>query len=159
MTTDRPPLRVLFLCTGNSARSQMAEALLRHMSKGRVDVFSAGSEPRGEVHPLAKEILENRYAIDTSALTPKSMNQFLGERFDYVITVCDRAAEVCPVFPGDPERIHWSFEDPAAFEGTDAQRRAFASVANGIAGRLRVWMSLPAIHKRIESSGASSGAA
>jgi protein-tyrosine-phosphatase len=152
MTVDQPPLRVLFLCTGNSARSQMAEALLRQLSKGRVEVFSAGSKPQAQVHPLAKETLEYRYGIDTTDLVPKSMDRFLGQRFDYVITVCDRAAEACPVFPGDPERIHWSFEDPAAVEGEGARRRAFASVANGLAGRLRVWMSLPAVHRRIESA-------
>jgi protein-tyrosine-phosphatase len=156
MTVDQLPLRVLFLCTGNSARSQMAEALLRHMSKGRVEVFSAGSAPQAHVHPLAKETLEHRYGIDTSALTPKSMDQFRGERFEYVITVCDRAAEVCPVFPGDPERIHWSFEDPAAVVGDSAQRRAFASVANGIAGRLRLWLSLPTVRDRIEMVGSHS---
>ena len=143
-------MRVLFLCTGNSARSQMAEALLRHLSKGRVDVFSAGSKPQPQVHPIAKETLEYRYGIDASGLVPKSLDRFLGERFDYVITVCDRAAEACPVFPGDPERIHWSFEDPAAVNGETAQRRAFARVANGIAGRLRVWMSLPVVRDRID---------
>jgi len=143
-------MRVLFLCTGNSARSQMAEALLRHLSKERVDVFSAGSKPQPEVHPLAKETLEYRYGIDASGLVPKSLDRFLGERFDYVITVCDRAAEACPVFPGDPERIHWSFEDPAAVIGEGARRRAFATVASGIAGRLRVWMSLPAVRDRID---------
>src|SRR4029077_5612127 len=119
----------LFLCTGNSARSQMAEALLRHLSKGRVDVFSAGSKPQPQVHPIAKETLEYRYGLDATDLVPKSLDRFLGERFDYVITVCDRAAEACPVFPGDPERIHWSFEDPAAVNGETAQRRAFARVA------------------------------
>ncbi len=159
MTTDPDPLRVLFLCTGNSARSQMAEALLKQLSKHRVEVFSAGSAPQPEVHPLAKETLEYRYGIDTSGLAPKSMDRFLGERFDYVITVCDRAAEVCPVFPGDPERIHWSFEDPAAIKDDDARRRAFVSVANGIAGRLRVWMSLPAVQRRIDAAEPSSGAA
>ena len=159
MTGDNKPLRVLFLCTGNSARSQMAEALLRQLSKNRVDVFSAGSAPQPEVHPLAKETLEQRYGIDASSLAPKSMDRFLGERFDYVITVCDRAAEVCPVFPGDPERIHWSFEDPAGVTDEDARRRAFAWVANGIAGRLRVWMSLPAVQRRIDAAEPSSGAA
>jgi len=151
--TDASPerLRVLFLCTGNSARSQMAEALLRQMAKGKVDVFSAGSAPQPNVHPLARETLENRYGIDASDLYPKSMNAFLTDRFDYVITVCDRAAEACPVFPGDPTRIHWSFDDPAAVEGESARRRAFASVANGIAGRLRVWLSLPAVRDRIDA--------
>jgi protein-tyrosine-phosphatase len=151
MTADQSPLRVLFLCTGNSARSQMAEALLRQLSKNRVEVFSAGTAPRPEVHPLAKETLEYRYGIDTSGLKPKSMDRLLGESFDYVITVCDRAAETCPVFPGDPERMHWSFEDPAVVEGEGPQRRAFASVANGLAARLRVWMSLPAVRDRIEA--------
>jgi len=146
---ETPRLRVLFLCTGNSARSQMAEALLRHLSKDGIEVYSAGSTPQAEVHPLAKETLEYRYGIETSALYPKSMTAFLGDRFDYVITVCDRAAEACPVFPGDPERIHWSFEDPAAVEGEAARRRAFATVANGIAGRLRVWMALPAVQQRL----------
>jgi len=157
MTADDHRLRVLFLCTGNSARSQMAEALLRQLSKNRVEVVSAGSAPQPEVHPLAKETLEYRYGIDTSGLVPKSMDRFLGERFDHVITVCDRAAEVCPVFPGDPERIHWSFEDPAAVEGEGARRRAFASVANGLAARLRVWMSLPAVRDRIEAAEPSTG--
>jgi arsenate reductase len=157
MTPDSQRLRVLFLCTGNSARSQMAEALLRQLSKNRVEVFSAGSAPQPRVHPLAKETLEYRYGIDTSGLAPKSMDKFLGESFDYVITVCDRAAEVCPVFPGDPERIHWSFEDPAAVEGEAARRRAFASVANGLAARLRVWMSLPAVRDRIETAERSAG--
>ena len=99
MTADQPPLRVLFLCTGNSARSQMAEALLRQLSKGRVEVFSAGSKPQPEVHPLAKETLES------------------------------------------------------------ARRRAFAAVANGLSGRLRVWMSLPAVHTRIESAEPSAASA
>ena len=159
MTGDSKLLRVLFLCTGNSARSQMAEALLKQLSKDRVEVVSAGSAPQPQVHPLAKETLENRYGIDASGLAPKSMDRFLGERFDYVITVCDRAAEVCPVFPGDPERIHWSFEDPAAVKDEDARRRAFASVANGIAGRLRVWMSLPAVQRRIDAAAPPSSAA
>jgi protein-tyrosine-phosphatase len=152
MSEQSRRLRVLFLCTGNSARSQMAEALLRHLSKGRMDVFSAGSAPQAQVHPLAKETLEYRYGLDTGSLFPKALDQFLGERFDYVITVCDRAAEACPVFPGDPERIHWSFEDPAAVEGESARRRAFASVASGLAARIRVWLALPAVQRWIEAA-------
>src|SRR5258705_3781918 len=109
MTGDSKPLRVLFVCTGNSARSQMAEALLRQLSKNRVEVFSAGSAPQPEVHPLAKETLEQRYGIDASSLAPKSMDRFLGERFDYANTVCDRAAAGRPGVPGDPQRTHWSF--------------------------------------------------
>jgi protein-tyrosine-phosphatase len=145
-------LRVLFLCTGNAARSQMAEALLRHLSKGRADVYSAGSSPQPAVHPLARSTLQQRYGIDAADLHPKSMSDFLGQRFDFIITVCDKAAEVCPVFPGDPERIHWSFEDPTTLQDADAQARAFEHVANGLAGRLRIWMSLPDIRRRLDAA-------
>lgn len=144
-------LRVLFLCTGNSARSQMAEALTRELSGHRIDVVSAGSAPQADVHPMAKAVLMDRFGVDTVGLRPKSLTQFLGQRFDYVITVCDRAAESCPVFPGDPQRIHWSFEDPAAVQGAESQRRAFEDVATGLSARLRIWMSLPEIHRRIEA--------
>jgi arsenate reductase len=147
MSDDR--LSVLFLCTGNSARSQMAEALLRQLSGHRVDVYSAGSAPQREVHPFARSTLETKYGIDTSELHPKPLNLFLRRHFDYVITVCDRAAESCPVFPGDPQRIHWSFEDPAAVKGDAEQRRAFEHVATGLAGRLRIWLSLPDVSKRV----------
>ena len=139
MSSNR--LRVLFICTGNSARSQMAEALLRKMSDGVVDVYSAGTQPHAEVHPVALGVLRDLFHIDTSELHPKHLDQFSKERFDYVITVCDRARERCPFFPGDPKRIHWSFEDPSTIEGTKAQRRAFKDTANGLAARLRVWMA------------------
>jgi protein-tyrosine-phosphatase len=148
MAIDR--LRVLFLCTGNSARSQMAEALLRQLSRDRVDVYSAGSAPQPEVHPLARATLENRFGIDTTALHPKSLNRFVDQQFDYVITVCDRAAETCPVFPGDPQRIHWSYEDPAALHDATAQRRAFDRVATELAARIRIWLSLPDVTRRLE---------
>ena len=143
------PLRVLFLCTGNTARSQMAEALLRHLTRGRAEVFSAGSAPGAQVHPLAAATLQDRYNIDASGLYPKSMEDFLSERFDFVITVCDQAAEACPIFPGVPERIHWRFEDPAAIDHPDRQRRAFEDVASGLAARLRIWLSLPEIRGRL----------
>lgn len=142
-------LRVLFLCTGNAARSQMAEALLRHLSKGRADVFSAGSVPAQEIHPAAKAVLEDKFGIDTSELVPKSMNDFLGDRFDFVITVCDNVAERCPVFPGNPQRIHWSFEDPTLEPTPDGQRRACERVANGLADQLRIWMSLPDVRRNL----------
>ena len=143
-------LRVLFLCTGNSARSQIAEALLRKLSRGRADVFSAGTSPGVEVHPMAADVLRTRFQVDTDDLYPKHLNRFLGQAFDYVITVCDRTAETCPTFPGDPERIHWSFEDPAASEDVEARRRAFELVANGLAARMRIWMALPAVHGRLD---------
>ena len=145
-------LRVLFLCTGNSARSQIAEALLRKLSRGRADVFSAGASPATEVHPSAVEVLQSRFNIDTADLFPKHLNRFRDDRFDYVITVCDRTAETCPTFPGDPERIHWSFDDPATVNGEEAQRRAFALVANKLAARLRIWMALPAVHLRLDAA-------
>ena len=145
-------LRVLFLCTGNSARSQMAEGLLRKLSRGRVDVFSAGSSPKTEVHPLATDALRSRFQADTDDLYPKHLNRFVGQVFDYVITVCDRTAETCPTFPGDPERIHWSFDDPAACEDEEARRRAFELVANGLAARMRIWMALPAVQRRLDAA-------
>ena len=147
-----PRLRVLFLCTGNAARSQMAEALLRHLSKGRVDVFSAGSVPAQEIHPEARAVLEETFQIDTSNLAPKSMTSFVNERFDYVITVCDKVAERCPVFPGDPEQIHWSFADPVQQRTAVEQRRACEQIANGLAGRLRIWLSLPQVRRRLEAT-------
>ena len=145
-------LRVLFLCTGNSARSQMAEALLRQMSRDRVDVMSAGTHPQASVHPMARTVMEEKFGADTQRLVPKHLNQFVGQDFDFVITVCDRAAESCPAFPGDPERIHWSFEDPAAANEPAAQRRAFENVATGLAARIRLWMALPAVRQRIEAT-------
>jgi protein-tyrosine-phosphatase len=145
-------LRVLFLCTGNSARSQMAEALLRHLSKGCADVFSAGSDPASAIHPAARAVLEEKFGINTSSLAPKSMHEFIGERFDFVITVCDQVAESCPVFPGDPERVHWNFADPALEPTPEAQRRACEHVANGLAGRIRLWMSLPEIRRRLDTN-------
>lgn len=150
-----PAMRVLFLCTGNSARSQMAEALTRLISSNRIEALSAGSAPQKVVHPVAKSTLEERYDIDTSRLFPKSLNRFLDQRFDFVITVCDAVAETCPVFSGDARRIHWSFEDPAAVEGEEAQRRAFATVASGLAARLRIWMALPEIKNRLDAASAS----
>ena len=146
------PLRVLFLCTGNSARSQMAEALLRKLSRGKIDVFSAGTEPAVEVHPSALDVLKTRFDVDTSPLYPKHVNRFVGgEGFDYVITVCDRAAEVCPTLPGDSDRIHWGFDDPAAVAGAD-QRRAFETVANGLAARIRIWMALRSVQRRLDEA-------
>ena len=146
--SDRPPLRVLFLCTGNSARSQMAEAILRQMSHGQIDVASAGSAPEAQVHPMALQALAT-LGISMADQYPKSLQQFLGDRFDYVITVCDRSAERCPNLPGDPERIHWSFDDPVAATGTVEERqRAFDNIATQLVNRVRIWMALPGIGGR-----------
>ncbi|HYN90105.1 MAG TPA: arsenate reductase ArsC [Ardenticatenaceae bacterium] len=136
-----PPARVLFLCTHNSARSQMAEALLRHYGKGKVEVFSAGSEP-SHVNPYAVRIMARR-DIDISQARSKHLDQYCDQRFDYVITVCDRARDVCPVLPGDPEQIHWSFPDPAAVEGTEAEKlRAFEDTARQLTNRIQHLMIL-----------------
>jgi len=144
-----PQLRVLVLCTGNSARSQMAEALLRHASHGGVHVESAGSHPQPDIHPMARDAMQRLFQLNLDGQFPKQLDRFLGQHFDYVITVCDRAAESCPVFPDDPERIHWSFEDPAAVTGSDRDRqRAFDVTATQLFSRIRLWLSLPAIRQR-----------
>ncbi len=117
-------LRVLFLCTHNSARSQMAEGLLRQYAGDQIEVASAGTEPGG-VHPLAMKAMQE-IDIDISGARSKSVDEFLDQHFDYVITLCDQANETCPLFPGDPERIHWSFTDPSAAKGSEEERlRAF----------------------------------
>lgn len=127
----------------------MAEAILRHLSRGRIQVFSAGSHPRPEIHPLAREAVGKVFKLDMEGQYPKGFDDFLGQRFDYVISVCDRAAESCPVFPGDPTRIRWSFEDPAQVQGTEAVRRsAFENTVKDLTRRIRVWMSLPAVSSR-----------
>jgi arsenate reductase (thioredoxin) len=114
--------RVLILCTGNSARSQMAEGLLRHDAGGRFEVFSAGTRP-SHVRPEAIAVMAE-LGIDISGHRSKSVDEFNGERFDYVLTVCDNAREVCPIFPGSTSMVHCSFEDPAALQGTEEERLA-----------------------------------
>jgi len=136
-----PARRVLFLCTHNSARSQMAEAILRELGGNRVEVASAGTEAT-RVHPLAIREMAER-GLDISGQRSKPMDELVGERFDYVVTVCDNARESCPVFPGDPERIHWSIPDPAAVEGQEKQRRdAFKRAANELTTRIRYLIAL-----------------
>jgi arsenate reductase (thioredoxin) len=130
------PIRVLFVCTGNSARSIMAEALLRRQGRGRFEVFSAGTEPRG-VNPLTLRVLAEA-GIDASAARSKSVQEYLGQPFDYVITVCDQAREACPVFPGGRQTLHWGYDDPAEATGTDEEklvvfRRVFAAIGERIA--------------------------
>lgn len=125
------PIRVLFLCTGNSSRSQMAEALLHRRSGGRVTTCSAGSRP-APIHPDAVTTMA-AHGIDLSAARPKHLDEFTGQRFDQVITLCDRVREMCPEFPGHPATAHWSIPDPAA---DPAGRPAFDSVAADIAERV-----------------------
>ena len=120
--TDLDPIRVLFVCTGNSARSVMAEALLRQQGGDAFEVYSAGTEPKG-INPLTLRVLADA-GIDASWARSKSVDEFLGQSFDYVVTVCDQARQTCPVFPGVHESLHWGYEDPAAAEGTEAERLA-----------------------------------
>jgi ArsR family transcriptional regulator, arsenate/arsenite/antimonite-responsive transcriptional repressor / arsenate reductase (thioredoxin) len=135
------PIRILFLCTENSARSQIAEALMCSLSKGKVEAFSAGSHP-STIHPYALKVLA-QHGIETSHLRSKHFDEFRGQTFDRIITLCDRVREVCPTFPGDPERIHWSFPNPAAVEGTEEERyRAFKQVAQQLTTRLRLLLIL-----------------
>ncbi|HYK95965.1 MAG TPA: arsenate reductase ArsC [Candidatus Dormibacteraeota bacterium] len=134
-------ISVIFVCTGNSARSQMAEALLRHDAGDRFDVVSAGVSPRG-VHPLTIAALD-AVGIDISGAKSKPVGQFLGRRFDYVITLCDRARATCPVFPGGSDTLHWGLDDPAEATGTDAERRAaFDRTLREISGRLHAFIPL-----------------
>ena len=135
-------IRVLFLCTGNSARSQMAEGLLRAHGGDRFEIYSAGSEPAERVNPLAIAAMQE-LGYDISAAYPKHLAQFLNDPWDYVITVCDRVRDVCPVFPGDHEQVHWGFDDPAAAEGTEEQRlRVFRRVRGEIDQRLKLFLNV-----------------
>ncbi|HZO55124.1 MAG TPA: arsenate reductase ArsC [Bryobacteraceae bacterium] len=127
--------RILILCTGNSARSQMAEGLLRDLAGGRVEVFSAGTKPTG-VRPEAIEAM-SELGIDISSHRSKHVDEFAGQPFDTVITVCDNAREACPVFPASVEMLHWSFEDPAAVEGSyEVRLAAFRRIRDQIRDRL-----------------------
>ena len=137
---------VLFLCTDNSARSILAEVLIEHWGQGRFNGYSAGSVPRGAVHPLALEELE-RHHLSTSGLRSKSWNEFArpgAPVMDFVFTVCDQAAgEVCPVWPGKPVTAHWGVPDPAAVEGTGAEKiRAFRYAYQALETRIKLFTSL-----------------
>lgn len=138
---------ILFLCTGNSARSIMAEALVTTMSRGRFKGFSAGSQPGGKVNPFAIEkVQETGYPMQN--LRSKSWDEFSqahAPKMDFIITVCDNAAaEPCPFWPGQPVSAHWSFEDPAAVEGTDEQKRAaFNKIFRQIVARMNTFLALP----------------
>ncbi len=132
--------KVLILCTANSARSQMAEGLLRELGGGEYEVHSAGSQP-STVNPFAIKAMEQR-GIDISGHRSKSLSEFLQTEFDTVITVCDHAAETCPVFPGKATRIHWGFPDPAAVQGTDeAVLASFITVRDGLEAKFREWLA------------------
>jgi arsenate reductase len=135
------PIRVLFVCTGNSARSQIAQALLERYGGPDFEVESAGTEPRG-ANPLAVRVLAE-HRIDWSGARSKSVNEFLGQSFEYVITVCDRARQTCPVFPGSENTLHWGLDDPAEVQGTEAERlAAFQATAMELTIRLRPFIEI-----------------
>jgi protein-tyrosine-phosphatase/DNA-binding transcriptional ArsR family regulator len=142
--------RVLFLCTGNSARSQMAEALLAQMAGGTIDVASAGSHPKA-LHPNAVRVLAKR-GIDISANRTKHLDEFVSQRFDEVITLCDRVREVCPEFPSQPELVHWSIPDPALEGSTNrASYPAFERTADELETRIGFqlhWLAEPTLTRR-----------
>lgn len=135
------PIRVLFVCTGNSARSQIAEAVLGRIGGSDFEVYSAGTEPRG-VNPLAVEVLDDG-GIDWSGAHSKSVDEFTGQSFDYVITVCDRARQTCPTFPGLHNTLHWGLDDPAEVAGSDAEKlRAFQRTYMELNHRIRPFVEV-----------------
>lgn len=141
------PANVLFLCTGNSARSILAEALLNHWGRGRFRGFSAGSFPKGQVHPMSVALLRS-LALPTEGLRSKSWSEFAAagaSRMDFVFTVCDQAAgEVCPIWPGRPVTAHWGVPDPATAEGSEAERMAaFRDAHRRLEARIKRFIALP----------------
>jgi arsenate reductase (thioredoxin) len=168
--TPQQTYNVLFLCTGNSARSILAESLLNTLGEGKFRAFSAGSFPKGQVHPMAIELLK-RVNMPTENLRSKSWDEFAAPgapALDLIFTVCDNAAgEVCPVWPGKPVTAHWGIADPAAVEGTDAEKAfAFRKAFRELETRIKLLMSLPidsldrmALHARLHDIGKSSTAA
>lgn len=141
------PYNVLFLCTGNSARSILAEALMNQLGKGRFQAYSAGSFPKGEVHPFALDLLQ-KSGHDISALRSKSWEEFSqpgAPQMDFIFTVCDNAAnEVCPIWPGHPMTAHWGLPDPAAVDGTEVEQRlAFAETYRMLSTRIGIFVNLP----------------
>lgn len=147
LRTDLKPWKVLFLCTGNSARSILAEAYLNAAGKGRFTAYSAGSRPAGKVNPWAIELLAQK-GLPTRGLRSKSWEEFAGAdapKLDFIFTVCDNAAgEACPIWPGEPMTAHWGVADPAAVGGTDdAKRKAFACAFMELSARIDLFLALP----------------
>ncbi len=139
---DRP--KILFLCTGNSARSIFAEYLIKKIGRNRFEAYSAGSQPAGTVNPFAIRVLEEQYGIDARTARSKSWDEFKDTPFDIIITVCDRARESCPIFPGQPIVAHWSIPDPALATGIDEQKlRQFKETARQIQRRIDLLCSFP----------------
>jgi arsenate reductase (thioredoxin) len=146
VTAALDPIRVLVVCTGNSARSIMAEALIRSKGGDAFESFSAGTEPR-TVNPLTVRVLEEA-GLDVSWARSKSVEEFLGQTFDYVITVCDEARQACPVFPGVHESLHWGYEDPALAEGSEEERLVvFRRVFVQLSERIGTFLPLARKHR------------
>lgn len=141
-TPDRR-YKILFLCTGNSARSILAEFFLRRLDPKRFEAYSAGANPKGRVNPHVLELLRDSYHIDATGARSKSWEEFRDVRFDFVITVCDKARESCPVWPGQPVIAHWGSEDPDAAQSEEAQRQAIKKVGLEIYRRLGLFTALP----------------
>ncbi len=138
------PYNMLFLCTGNSARSILAESIVNHLGKGRFNGFSAGSQPKGEVHPYALDLLASLH-LPIDGLRSKSWDEFAvagAPSMDFIVTVCDNAAgEVCPIWPGQPMKAHWGLPDPAAVQGTEAERRAaFQHAFAALESRIKLFL-------------------
>lgn len=133
-------MKVLFLCTGNSCRSQMAEGFARHLGQGKIEAFSAGTEPAERVHPLAIQVMAEK-GIDLSTHRPKSVDEFLSQPLDTVITVCGDAQEQCPAFPGPVHREHWPLPDPARATGTEEEvLEVFRTVRDELQARVAHWL-------------------
>jgi arsenate reductase len=151
------PIRVLVVCTGNSARSIIAEALIRQHGGADFDVRSAGTEPRG-INPLTERVLDEA-RVDHSWARSKSVNEFLDQDFDYVITVCDQARQVCPVFPGGGQKLHWGYDDPAEVEGTEEERlNAFRTTLTMMSSRIGQFIVLARREQRERSVATTAGA-
>ncbi|MGW8205278.1 arsenate reductase ArsC (plasmid) [Sphingomonas bisphenolicum] len=164
--TDRI-YNVLFLCTGNSARSILGEAVMNKLGEGRFRAYSAGSQPKGQVHPMALSVLQG-LGFDTTDMRSKSWDEFAGAgapQFDFIFTVCDNAAgETCPVWIGHPMTAHWGIEDPAAIEG-EGQREAFLQALRYLQNRIALFLALPisslddmAMRRKLKGIGQSEGA-
>jgi len=140
-----PPkkFKILFLCTGNSARSILAEYFLKRLAPSRFEAYSAGANPKGRVNPYVLELLREGYHIDASGARSKSWEEFQRERFDFVITVCDKARESCPVWPGQPIIAHWGSEDPDSVTDPEEQRKLIKKVGVEIHRRLGLFTALP----------------
>jgi arsenate reductase len=164
-TAANQPLRVLILCTGNSARSQMAEAVLNQKGGGRFIAESAGSQPATRVNPYAVEVLREA-GIDWQGRSPRGIEDLGSKTWDIVITVCDRAKEACPIFPRQPALAHWGMEDPAGVEGDEeTKRRAFREALQLISRRIDLMLALPveklerlALQERLRAIGAEESA-